>query len=201
MNQKQLIMYIIDNDLYLYKDKLIKEKAKPNVFRYGKISKPKEFIKFFESIIKKYKLNKSLLNNSITVIIDPTYTQADTDILNDILDKLSFNKISFINIINLLVITRKRIYFIIAKHYMYLIHLNYKNNVETIFIDYKLFKNNINILLNHLIIFFKKKQVIVLGITGEIDSIAEKIEELSKTPTFYIQEPINYLIEKAKNTL
>lgn len=201
MKPKDLIMYIVDDNVLLYKEKLIKEKPKRNIIYNGKISKPQEFSKFLEEVLKKYKLNKNLINNSITVLVDPTYTQADTEVIDKILEKLSFTKINFINIISLLNVTKKQIWLIANKRYMYLVHLNYKNKIETIFIDYKLFKNNIKLLINHLSFFIKGRRVILLGFYDNIEELAEQIEGQNNSYVYYINDTFNYYINKKKNTL
>ena len=134
MQPNNIIIFLVDDNIVLYKEKLIKEKLKKNLINNGKITKTQEFYKNLESILKKHKLNKGIINNNITVLVDPTYTQADTQIISNILDKLSFNKITFINILTLLNIKKNNIWLIVNKNYMYLIHINYKNNkVEIIF--------------------------------------------------------------------
>ena len=199
MKPKKIVMYIVDDNIILWQDFFMIEKVKKNIIKNGKIAKPQEFIKCFESILKKYKLNKNIITN-INVLIEPNYTQADTMILNNILDKLSFNKIEFISIISLLDINKQRIWLIVNKNYLHLIQLNYKNKIETIFIDYKLFKKNINLLIKHLSIFLKRKQVILVGSYNCLEALAVKIEKESGSKTYYIEDSLNYFISKIKNT-
>lgn len=199
MKPKELIMYIVDDNIILWQDFFIIEKVKKTILKNGKISKPQEFIKCIESILKKYKLNKNIITN-INVLIDPNYTQADTMILNNILEKLSFNKIEFISIISLLDINKQKVWLIVNKNYLHLIQLNYKNKIETIFIDYKLFKNIINLLIKHLSIFLKRKQVILVGNYSDLEALAVKIEKESGSKTYYIEGSLNYFISKIKNT-
>jgi len=198
MKPNDLIMYIADDEVFLWKESLIREKAKRNIINNGKVAKPQEFLKFLETILKKNKLNKGIINNNIIVLVDPNYTQADTEVINNILDQLSFNKIRFINILSLLDISKNKIWIIANKKYMYLIHYNYKNKIEAIFIDLKLFKNNINMLIRHLLIFIKRKQTIIIGIYDNLEMLATKIEKESKSNIYFIDDTITYFIDKIK---
>jgi len=198
MKPKDLIMYLVDDILIIYKENIIIEKITNNSFNKGKVSKPQDFLKFLDSIIKKHKLNKGIINNNITVLIDPNYTQADTEILNSILEKLMFNKITFINITKLLEVSKKRVWLIANNKYMFFVYKNFKNKTSHFFIDLEFFKNNINILIKHLLIFIKRKQVIVLGMRDNIDDLASKLETISKSQVYYIDDTFNYYLTKLK---
>ena len=84
---------------------------------------------------------------------------------------------------------------------MYIVHFNYKNKVETIFIELKLFKNNIRLLINHLTIFIKRKQAILLGFYEDLEKLAETIESVSNSRVYYINDTFSYYINKIENTL
>ena len=144
MKPNNIIMYIVENKVIIWtKEKIIIESKsfKKSIYQ-GKLYITSEFVKNLEKLIKNNKVNSGLFNNSINVIIEPLYSQADIEILKNCLEKCSFNKINIINITKLCELKRNNIWLLANNGYMYIIQLDYRSKVKYTYIDYKLFKNN-----------------------------------------------------------
>ena len=72
---------------------------------------------------------------------------------------------------------------------------------ERNFIEYKTFKKNTNLIINHLLNFTNNKTVIISGICNKIEEFSAKLEHLNKGKVYYMNDSISYYINKVKNTL
>ncbi len=202
MKPNNLIMYIADNNIILWhNDNTYTEKVIRKSICYGKIYNTDIFIKSFANILKKHKLNKGMLNNNIYVILDPNYSQLEIEALKYCLEKLSFNKINFINVLDFHKFKKNNIFIIIHKNYLHISYLNYKQRIESVFVDFRLFSNNTKILCNCISSLIKKKKIIIFGFNHDTEMLAQKIEEYTHNKTFYINDPCAFILNKIKNTL
>lgn len=201
MKTNTIIMYLVDNKIVVYNQKIIIETFEKNIVHNGKINKPHEFYHCLENYVKKHKLNKSLFNNNICFLLEPGATNTDKEVINNIFTKLSFNNIEFINISSLLDIKKNKVWILLNDTYLYLIYTNYKTKKDYIFIEYKIFKNNTNLIINHLLHFTKNKSVIISGISKKLEEFSSKLETLNNGKVYYMNDSISYYINKIKNTL
>lgn len=195
-------MHLVDNYIIIWHDNKIEmEKLPKATLNFGRILNPKVFYNYLENIIKKFKLNNGLINGRVTVVTSPINSMTELEIIKNCLEKLSFTKIKFINLVKLFNIKRNYLFIVFNKSYLYLLNTNYKQKLDTIFIDYKLFKNNINILTKYLSTIIKKKNVIILGYNPSIDLFAIKLEKISNSKVYYVEDLTEYIFNKIKNTL
>ena len=68
-------IYFNDEKIYLKNEKtkkIIIEKINNNIIKNGKINNIEKFIKMYENLIKKYKLNNNIFGETIKIIVNPT---------------------------------------------------------------------------------------------------------------------------------
>jgi len=202
MKPKDILMYIVDNSVILWSnyEMIFKSSFKKAVLN-GKISRPTDFTKSLEKLIKKHKLNSGLFNNNLIVLVEPNYTEANIETLKNCLDKLSFNKVKIINITNICRLKKNTIWLLTNESYMYIIYLDYKSKAQNIFVDYRLFNNNLLTLIKHLSTIFKKKRIILLGNNSKIEELASTIEQITNNKTYYIDDSLKYIFKNIANTL
>ena len=101
MKRNLLTIQFIENGLIiLNKNKLIKYKLK-SINNYF-ITNKELFIEEISNIIETNKINNNLLTDNIKIIVDSTYSELYLSNLKEIFKELSFNKVDFINIIDIL---------------------------------------------------------------------------------------------------
>jgi len=197
---KNLIMYIVDDFIIIWNNnEIYKEKLSKKAIYLGKIYN--EYI-FFEDIKNIFnKINKSIFNANLTILLNPSYTQFEIHNLKSVLEKLSVNKINFINITKLFDIKQNSIYLLINNKYIYIIRYNYKHKIESTFIDYKMFNYNKERLANYVKTIIKSKKLILVGYNKELAEIANTIEQITNNKTYYVTDSNSFIINKIKNTL
>ncbi len=102
MIKKNIMMHITNDKIYIKKnDNLIKEdtiyfneeKNKYKTVVNGKVYSYKHFLNLLNKIIKKHKLNNSIFNNNVTVIVNSFTTPLEKQMIINMFKAMSFNKI------------------------------------------------------------------------------------------------------------
>lgn len=205
MKPSDIVMYLVDNKLILWfeknLDKPIIEQLPKAIIKDGKVSKPTEFTKQLNGIVKKYNINKGLFTKDIYSIITPSYTKADIKVLYDCLEKCNFNQIKMINFLSLFNIKKNSLWLIANTYYMFIIFIDSKLKTQSLFLDYKLFKNNLSLIIKHVGMFINNKNIILLGHYPDIPLLADKIEKNTNTKVYYYNDINSYIIKNFINTL
>ena len=98
MKNKFIGMYITDDYIFFCtKDKIYKEKVLNKAVLNNRINKSVDFFKQLNQIIKKNKLNDSIISKTIYIVNLPIYLESDREIISSILEKASFTKIRFVD--------------------------------------------------------------------------------------------------------
>ena len=102
MIKKNIMMHITNDKIYIKKnDNLIKEdtiyfneeKNKYKTVVNGKVYSYTHFLNLLNKIIKKHKLNNSIFNNNVTVIVNSFTTPLEKQMIINMFKVMSFNKI------------------------------------------------------------------------------------------------------------
>lgn len=104
------ILYLVDNKIMYYSkvlDTIIVKELSVNVLRYGRINDSKEFYKKFSLLLDQNNLLKLFSTLKVLVIVDFTYTKVDKDIIKNVLSKINFSVINFIDEIKILEVGNK----------------------------------------------------------------------------------------------
>ncbi len=193
MKRTTIIVQFIQKGILLLKDKYLQEYPLDNVDNYKVINK-ELFIKELNYILKKNKINTSLLTDNINIIIDNTYSKLDKEILESIFTELSFNKIKFINITKIFDIKKQELIIDISKNN---IKIYYLNDVieERIYFDKYL--QILSILLKNIINIHNIKVIKIFGNYCNDKKILSMIERNTNAEVYTYshpnQVPINLL--------
>ena len=147
-----------------------------------------KFIKRFNKIIIDNKLNKNIFNNTITIIINSSYTKEDKKVLTDVFEELNYKNIKFINEINYLNVNKNNLIINYNDTYFYFYYQNYKGNIDMLMLP----NNNItSVFITDYIKLLKKKNIYLFGksfldITSKLDK--EKINY------YYYEESANLIL-------
>lgn len=194
MAKKNIAVYLTDDYVYLAsKDNIYEEKVEKALIVNNRIAQTEEFYRFFNKILKKNKLNDSILGKDIFILEYPNYLKSDKELIMSIFEKLSFNKVNFIKYNN--VIDNDTL------------NVNEKNALITIqnknyFLDYNNFAQNIN---EEILGFLEKQpktdELRVIGDFNKIEELARKLEEKLQIKTFTYFEGNKYIIQKLKKII
>ena len=184
------ILYL-DDYINFYNKKLNKIlviKPYKDTLLNGKIIDRDKFIKRFSKIIVENKLNKNIFNNTITVIINSSYTKEDKKIIIDVLEDLNYKNIKLVNEINYLNVNKNNLVINYNDTYFYFYYQNHKGNIDMLMLP----NNNItNVFITDYIKLLKKKNIYLFGkafldITSKLDK--EKINY------YYYEDSTNLII-------
>lgn len=192
MAKSNIGLYLTDGLVYLCtKDKIYEEVVDKDIVINNKVAKSQEFYHFMNKIIKKYKLNDSILGRNIAIFSSPNYLDTDKELLRSIMEKLSFKITNFIKYNE--IITDITI-------------INY-NNSNTIFTLSKqnYFLPNTLIekfnLYNAIIPNIKSLEIFIIGQNQNIKKLANYLEkEYSKKVYTYSNSEV-YIIENIQKIL
>lgn len=166
------IMYLVDNYIFYYNhNNCIKYKLDNNILKNGKVANIKLFIKQFKELLSKNHINLGVFGQSIMVVVNPCYTEADIEVLKNILENLGFHNISFINEIRLYKLNKNNAYLNYNNDYSLLTIINKYNKKEFYLIEREFF------LENQFIKFIKSKiknkDLLVFGLYLNIDEFVK----------------------------
>ena len=187
MAKNSLGINITSKYLYLnYKENIYKEEIPKNIVINNRVAKSEDFFKFLQKILKKYKLNDTILSKNIYLIEYPNYLKSDKELLISILEKLSFTKVHFIKYEKL-----------IEKNST----LNLNNDMAIItlgnqsyLISYAMFnKNWEESLLNLLADYLVDTELFVIGNYLELKNFTKKIENEYEVRVYIFQNGDIYL--------
>ncbi len=195
MSKSNLGLYLTDSYLYLCaKDQVYQEKIDANIIVDNKIAKSEEFYRYLLKIIKKHKLNDSLLGKNILIVEQPNYQKVDKELLTSIFEKLSFNKINFYQYNNLLDNDNT---FNLNQHNA-LIWLNKQNY----YFSYNMFinndENNLTYFLKH---YVDNNDIFLIGDLANLNNIAQRLEQECKINIYRYNQPQLYIINKLQKII
>lgn len=187
----QNILYL-DDFINYYSIKLQKTiiiKPYKDTIHNGRLINKEKFIKSFLKLKDNYKLNNSIFNEDIIVIINSFVKKIDKQLLKNILEELNYKNIKFINEIEIININKK-IMFINFNYSYFSIYCIENNKTQS-----NIYENNLvnkNLLLN-IIKYWSKREIIFTGKNyKELLNILEK----SEYNYYYFEENENLYINK-----
>ena len=133
------------------------------------------FYEELSNIINENNINNHLLTDNINIIIDNTYTNLELDNIKSIFKELSFNKITFINLINIFHLNKNELLIDISNN---IIKIYYNNDIININIYFNKYKQLISIYLKELL---KKENINIIKVFGDYKEINNIITYLEKT--------------------
>jgi hypothetical protein len=198
---KMNYLYLVDNIAFYksYKNNnIFKIKLSKKEIKLGKISDINLFYDTFNTFLIQKHLINILYNEKITLIINETYTNSDKYLLEEILNKINFNQVYFINVSNILDLKNYN-YLEINNDYLL---MYYKNNLKKK--KYRLipsnFFNSNEELFNYINNNFPSKDTLLYGNNTSIEDILNELDKFNNKINYYILEkPSSYLVNQMFN--
>lgn len=178
------IQFVIDGLIILNKEKINKYKLK-SVNNYQVINK-ELFIDELSKIIDKNEINKNLLTDNLNIIIDSTYTELYTSNLKEIFKELSFNKIEFINTIDIFKPKDNEIIVDISTNS---IKILYKDTIIQTNIYYSKYISILNIYMKNILKNYNIKYLYLYGNHSYDKSFIDNLEKTLKIKTYIYTQP------------
>lgn len=185
MKRNLITLQFIENGLIiLNKEKLSKYKLN-SVNNYQVINK-EQFIEEISNIIDINKINNKILTDNINIIIDKTYSNLYLSTLKDIFKELSFNKIEYINILDILKPKEQEIIIDISYNSIKII---YKDTIIQSNIYYSKYISILSIYLKNILKIYNIKYLYIYGNYPFNNKFIEKIERTCKIKTYLYTQP------------
>ena len=168
MKKKNNIMYLVDNYIYLSnKGHIIKHSLDNNILNNGRIANIKLFIEQYNKLLDKNRISLGIFNEVIDVIINPSYTKADIEVLKNILNSIGYHKVNTINEFRLYKLNKSNAYFNYNNEYYILSFINMYDKKESYLIEANLLTEKELIkVIKHKI---NNKDLLVFGLNDNID--------------------------------
>ena len=189
-------IYFNDEKIYLKNEKtkkIIIEKINNNIIKNGKINNIEKFIKMYENLIKKYKLNNNIFGETIKIIVNPTYNSADTMLLKSIFEKFNYRKIIIENEAKYYKINNCNSFLNINNSYKILSMLDEYKKIKTYLIPNGYFEENDEFE------FIKKKienkDIYLLGEGKKLEEFFQIFEKKYKNKTYLFNNNETYLLD------
>ncbi len=189
-------IYFNDEKIYLKNEKtkkIIIEKINNNIIKNGKINNIEKFIKMYENLIKKYKLNNNIFGETIKIIVNPTYNSADTMLLKSIFEKFNYRKIIIENETKYYKINNCNSFLNINNSYKILSMLDEYKKIKTYLIPNGYFEENDEFE------FIKKKienkDIYLLGEGKKLEEFFQIFEKKYKNKTYLFNNNETYLLD------
>lgn len=200
MKKYNNILYLVDNYVMLYSKKrneILRYKLPKNILKYGKIADINKFVIEYQKLVKDNNLNNFILGETIHIIINPEYTNADKDILTNIFINMNYRKVSFISEIKQYKLNMTNAYLNYNNEYSILFYINEYKKKEIYMIPsnyvskeeyYKFIKNKIN-----------DKTLFVVG-NSNSDELITEFEEKYHNKCYRFANALTYLFDSVLNS-
>ncbi len=186
--KNNLGLIITDNYVYLcLKNQIYKEEITKDIVIHNRVAKTDSFYRYMQKIIKKNKLNDSLMGRNITVLEFPNYLKSDKELLTSILEKLSFNHIKFITYNTLL----EKPTLNVTANYAIL-----TEQEQSYFFDYHIFNDFLKSIVILIKSNLKSSELFLIGDASDLKQLGIKLEEQVPIKVFVYHNSDFYLIEK-----
>lgn len=142
-NMSKNLLYLVDNKIIYYAEKnacLLIKQIPSKILCLGKIAEPKDFDKYLKIFIKENKIISGYFKETVTVIIDDTYTTIDKNMLKDILEVNNFKVVKYINEKNFFEPKRGEVIIILNEAYKK-VYVKKGEHIELMLISSSIFNN------------------------------------------------------------
>ena len=194
------ILYLTDSYLYLRRTKnteIIKETIPKHLVKEGKITSITKFLKFYEKLLTKNNLNRSLFGENIKIIVGPNYSNADISTLKNLFNQLNYRKIVIEIESKYYKLNQKNAILNVFDSYAYLTYIDDFKEQKTITISNNMFKNNQD-LMAYIKYIIEDKTLYLLGYGEVINDIFNHFENRFTNETFLYFNHDIYLISQVK---
>lgn len=169
MKRSTVTIQFIQNGIIVYNKHKLNKYILSSVENYKYINK-QLFSEELSKVINENNINNRILTDNINILIDSTYTDLEIDTLKTILKELSFNKINFINIINIFHISSNELLINISNQ---IVKIYYNDQIYIINIYFNQYKQLISIFLKEIIKNENIKNIMVFGDYHDLNNLVK----------------------------
>lgn len=191
------ILYFVDDYILFYsKNNRQKYKYKINskALKHGKIANTKLFISNYRKFLKINNLNNNLFGDKIYIIVNPSYTKVDIEVLTNIFNSLNYRKVIIVSELKVTKLNNSNAYLNYNSNYAILSYIDYYKEKHAILIDKELmFKNNLVKILKEKV---PKKNIFCFGLNPEIADFIDSISSSPRLNAFHFSNDDTYLIDE-----
>lgn len=185
MKRKVITLQFIENGLVILSQHTVKKYILNSVNNYLIINKD-SFIEEFSKIIEANKINNNLLTDNINILSDPSCSELYKNTLKEIFKELSFNKIDFINIVNIFKPKSSEVIVDLSTN-------NLKIITKEIFINtniyYSRHKQILSLYIKELLKNSSIQSIYIYGNNVYTSKFLKEIENICKIKTYVYQQP------------
>ena len=186
------ILYL-DDYINLYNEKLqkiITYKPYKNTLKFGHIIDSEKFSKNMSMLIKANNLSNNIFNSEISIVINPTYSKLEKQVIKNILEDLNYKNIKFIQELDYLKLSKDNLIINYNYEYMHWYYIDKLGKVKMILLE----NNEINCyLIKTILKKLNKKEIYLFG-----KNIQEIENILKEEPWhyYYFEDSENLIINK-----
>lgn len=191
------VLYLVDDYLLLYSknnQQILKYKVGNKALKNGKIANVKNFLTSYKKFIKENNLNNNIFGDTLYIIVNPSYTKVDIDVLTNVFKSLNYRKVFIINEMKLYNLNVNNAYINYNNSYTIISYMDIYKVKHSFILENEFFnqENIISILKNN----FKKRSVYFFGLNKNIESVIERLELSSHNIGYHFANDENYLINE-----
>ena len=197
MKGKKNILYLVDDYLLLYaknKQKIYKYKVANKALKNGKIASTKLFMKSYQKFLQTNKLNNNLFGDAITIIINPSFTKVDIDIITNVFASLNYRKVNIINEMKIYKFNNTNAYLNYNEKYLIMAFINEYKEKEIYLIENDLMDTQdlIKIIGKRI----KNRDIFCFGLNKNIEEFIMCLENKTNNTCYHFKNDETYLIEE-----
>ncbi|MEG1150327.1 MAG: hypothetical protein RSE17_03460 [Bacilli bacterium] len=196
MKKFKNILYMCDNLISLYntkQNKILTYKLTSDILKNGKIANINSFIDKYKVFLKEKNLNNNILGESINIIINPSLTKCDKDILINIFKNLNYRTVLLTNEIKLYKLNSTSAFINMNEEYTILTYINeFKEKISF------LIENNLlteSQFLDLVITKINNKEVFIFGLSSSISSFITSLETKNNNVIYEYSNKETFLID------
>ena len=189
-------IYLTDDTIYVKNKKrnnIIKYKINKNIILYGKVYNIEKFTKVYSMLLSENKLNNNLFGDTIKIIINPTYTQADIFFLKTIFEKFNYRKIIFEQETKKYKLNQSNAYLNIFDNYLLLSYIDEYKKTKSFLIPNNYF-NTLNDTLKYIKNKIANKDLYLIGKGEILTEIFNSFEKKYQNKTYIYKDSEVFLL-------
>ena len=196
MKKGQNVLYIVDDYIFYYvknTKQIIKEKINNKALKNGKIANVKLFVSSFKKLLSKHKLNNNLFGDTLTIIVNPSFTKVDIEVVTNVFTSLNYRNVKIINELKLYKLNNSNAYLNYNDNYYIFTYIDYFHEKQMYFIESNLMDTQslIKFIKNKI----KKRNIFVFGLNKDIENIITLGEEKTNNNWYHFTNDETYLLD------
>ena len=193
--KKKNVLLLTDKYIYFKNNsKILKYQIDKGIVINGKVANIEKFNKVFSKFLKKNNLNNTIFGDTIKVIINNTWTNADMFVIKYILININYRKIEFIYDIDFYNMNTKNAYLVIYDNYMILNYLDDYKKHSTILVTSNMY-DKLEDFMDYIATKVLKKELFILGYGTMLQDFFNVFEDTYNIHTYIYANNETYFLD------